>query len=89
MAPLVTRKYFSAERSTPDAAEISRADVGPCTDSAATSSVVSSTFTRRPAAFCRNQRRFGSAAVQRQTCSSSRVTVPSSITRPRSSHHGV
>jgi hypothetical protein len=42
-----------------------------------------------PAAFCVNQRRLGSAAVQRYVFSSSRDTVPSSMTLPRSSHHGV
>ena len=36
-----------------------------------------------------NQRRLGSAAVQRKVSSDSRVTVPSSITLPCSSHHGV
>ena len=36
----------------------------------------------------RGRRRL-SAAVQKYVVSSRRVTVPSSITRPRSSHHGV
>ena len=43
----------------------------------------------RPAAFWRSHRRLGSAAVQRYACSPSRATVPSSMTLPCSSHHGV
>ena len=43
---------------------------------------MSSIATSSPRAFCRSQRRLGSAAVQRNACSSSRVTVPSSITLP-------
>ena len=41
------------------------------------------------AAFIRSQRYCGSAAVQRSRSSSRRAIVPSSITFPRSSHHGV
>ena len=37
----------------------------------------------------RNQRSHGSAAVIRYESSDSRVIVPSSITLPSSSHHGV
>ena len=43
----------------------SRADVGPCSASAAMPSETSSIWTSIPSAFCRNQRRLGSAAVQR------------------------
>ena len=55
--PLATRKYFSVSSFRSDAALSTRADVGPCSASAATSSDTSSTVTRSPEAFCRNQRR--------------------------------
>jgi hypothetical protein len=70
-------------------ARSSFADVGPCSAIAATASDTSSIWTFMPSAFWRNQRRLGSAAVQRKVCSPSRETVPSSITLPCSSHHGV
>ena len=50
--------------------------------SAATCSDTSSIVTSSPSAFCRNQRRLGSAAVHRKVCSSSLDTVPSSMTMP-------
>jgi hypothetical protein len=65
------------------------ADVGPCSASAATLSEMSSIATFSPDEFSVNQRRFGSAAVHRKASSASRVTVPSSMTLPSSSHHGV
>jgi hypothetical protein len=45
--------------------------------------------TSSPWAFSENHRYEGSAAVQKYVVSSRLVTVPSSMTRPRSSHHGV
>ena len=89
IVPLVTRKYFRPSMSAFATARSSRAEVGPCSASAATSSDMSSIWTFMPAAFWRNQRRLASAAVQRNVCSASRDTVPSSMTLPCSSHQGV
>ena len=75
--------------STLATARSSFAEVGPCSASAAIASETSSTLTSIPAAFRRNHRRLASAAVQRNACSPRRHTVPSSITLPCSSHHGV
>src|SRR5688500_1659777 len=79
MVPLVTLKYLSDVTSASATCCMSSPDVGPCTASAATVSDTSSISTSSPAAFCTNQRRLGSAAVQRYRCSPNRVTVPSSI----------
>jgi len=89
IVPFVTRKYFSRSMSADVTARSSCADVGPCRATAAMASETSSISTRMPVAFCVNQRRLGSAAVQRNVCSPNRDTVPSSITLPCSSHHGV
>ena len=56
---------------------------------AAVSSVTSSIVTSSPALFIRSQRSWGSAAVQRNVPSSRPWIVPSSMTLPCSSHHGV
>jgi hypothetical protein len=66
-----------------------RADIGPCSASAAVDSDTSSIRTSMPAAFWESQRRVGSAAVHRKRSSASRATVPSSMTKPSSSHQGV
>ncbi|MNC86695.1 hypothetical protein D3C83_23690 [compost metagenome] len=80
ISPPVTRKYFSASMSARAQARSTDADIGPWSASAAVVSETSSMCTCIPAAFCVSQRRFGSAAVQRKRCSSSRATVPSSMT---------
>jgi hypothetical protein len=89
MLPLVALKYLSADRSASHTCCNSRRDVGPCSASAATLSEMSSMPTSRPDAFSENHRRLGSAAVHRYSDWPVRVTVPSSITLPYSSHHGV
>src|ERR1039458_8804457 len=59
--PLVLRKYFRFSMSASAMLFSSFPDVGPCNASAATSSVMSSTWTSSPIAFWRNQRRLGSS----------------------------
>ena len=58
----------------------SAADRGPWTASAPTVQDTSSICASSPRAFIRSHRRVGSAAVHRYRCSSSRDTVPSSMT---------
>ena len=52
-------------------------------------SETSSIATSSPTAFIDSQRKFGSAVVSRNVCSSRRLIVPSSITLPWASHQGV
>ena len=87
--PLVARKYFSESRSAVATLRSNRPDVGPCSASAATVSEMSSISTFSPDALPVSQRRLGCAAVHRYDCSAMRVTVPSSMTLPSSSHQGV
>src|SRR5439155_11188795 len=89
--PLVIRKYFrlamSVWEAPASATDLSSLpEVGPCRASAATCSEISEIWTSIFKPFWRNQRRLGSAAVQRYLFSSRRVIVPSSITLPCSSH---
>ena len=86
---LRARKYRTSAQSSPVAAFSVSRDNGPCMASAAVDSLTSCTSTSRPPAFIVIQRQTGCAAVQRNVVSPIRVTVPSSTTLPRSSHHGV
>src|SRR5207302_10071996 len=83
---LGTLKYVSLEIPAWDTVFIRRPDVGPWSASAATFSEMSSIRTSIFRPFWQNQRKLGSAAVQRYLFSSRRVMVPSSITLPCSSH---
>jgi hypothetical protein len=85
----MTRKYFRPPMSASATERSSAADVGPCRASAAIFSEMSSIRTSSPTAFFVIQRRFGSAAVHLNRCSSNRLTVPSSRTCPYSLHQGV
>jgi hypothetical protein len=67
MLALVERKYFRSDKFASHTCSSRRADVGPCSASAATLSEMSSMPTFKPDEFPVNQRRFGSAAVQRNT----------------------
>src|SRR5215470_6047869 len=84
--PEVTRKYFRFAMLASAATFSNCPEVGPCSASAAVFSEISSICTSMFKPFCLNQRRLGSAAVQRYTFSPSREIVPSSITLPSSSH---
>src|SRR5262249_17225138 len=84
--PEVTRKYLRFAMSASAATFSTCPEVGPCSARAAVFSEISSICTSMFRPFCLNQRRLGSAAVQRYTFSPSREIVPSSITLPSSSH---
>ena len=85
----MNRKYLSEAMSPGDSCSRIARDSGPCSASAAVRSETSSIVTCNPTAFIDNHRRFGSALVRRKVLSASRLTVPSSMTFPRASHHGV
>jgi len=64
-------------------------ELGPWRANAAVDPETSSIRTFSPIALRCSQRRLGSAAVRRNVCSPRREMVPSSITFPAASHHGV
>ena len=85
----ITRKYLSVVRSAGHSCSSTARESGPCSESAPVFSDTSSIATSMPTAFMWSQRSEESALVNRNVLSPSRLTVPSSITLPAASHHGV